>query len=118
MNYTTTSKIAVTEKSSSCAISKAAKLVGDIWTLLIIKELLASNKRFCELQDSLFQPNKETKISSKTLAQRLKLLEAENIINRRVFSGIPVRVEYSLTQKGKDLSDTIQALYNFGTKYM
>jgi DNA-binding HxlR family transcriptional regulator len=113
-----TYKTAVSESINTCAISKAAKLVGDIWTLLIIKELLNSNKRFCELQDSLFQPNKETKISSKTLTQRLKLLESENIINRRVFSGIPVRVEYSLTQKGKDLSGTIKALYDFGTKYM
>jgi DNA-binding HxlR family transcriptional regulator len=85
---------------------------------LIIKELLNGTKRFCELQDSLSQPNKDSKISSKTLAQRLKLMETEALLNRRVFSGIPVRVEYSLTQKGQDLSNIIKDLYDFGSKYM
>ncbi len=45
-------------------------------------------------------------------------METEALLNRRVFSGIPVRVEYSLTQKGQDLSNIIKDLYDFGSKYM
>ncbi len=105
-------------KEKTCTLSKAISLVGDMWNLLIIKNLLDGSKRFCQLQDSLVQPESNSIISSKTLSERLKLLEAENVINRRVFAEVPVKVEYTLTEKGQALSGIIEAIDKFGKLYM
>jgi DNA-binding HxlR family transcriptional regulator len=101
-----------------CCTTKAAKLLGDIWTLLIIKRLMEHSRRFCDLQNSLSAPDKESVISSKTLTQRLKMLENEGILDREVTKSSPIKVEYLLTPKGQDLSKVIKALNDFGVKYM
>lgn len=99
------------ENHKFCPMAEASKIVGDIWTLLIIRDLLEGDKRFNKLLESL------NGISSSTLTQRLKLLESEGILTRVSFPEIPPHVEYSLTQKGKDLHFVIEAIRNYGQKY-
>lgn len=95
-----------------CPIARTARLVGDTWTLLIVRDLLRGPRRFGQLQDSLGN------ISPKTLSQRLKLLEAAELITRHAYAEIPPRVEYDLTERGQALSDIIQALLAFGERYL
>lgn len=101
-----------------CPISKAAKLLGDIWVILIVKELLNGTKRFNQLQNALLPPSSQTCISSKTLTERLKMLENEGVVDRKVFAQIPPKVEYSLTKKGMAISQIIQDLKSFGEIYL
>jgi DNA-binding HxlR family transcriptional regulator len=94
-----------------CPIAHTAALIGDTWTLLIVRDLMRGHKRFGELQESLHG------ISPKTLSQRLKMLEAAGVITRRAFAEIPPRVEYALTAKGKALIPIIEAMQAFGEQY-
>lgn len=91
-----------------CPIARTAYLVGDVWTLLIVRDLMAGSKRFGQLQESLGS------VSPKTLSQRLKLLETAGLLTRHAYAEIPPRVEYSLTEKGRALSDIIEAMKHFG----
>jgi DNA-binding HxlR family transcriptional regulator len=86
--------------------------VGDKWTLLIIRDLVTGCKRFSELQKSL------QGISSRTLSERLSKLESEGLVNRRVYAEVPPRVEYSLTEKGEALVGLIEAMREFGERWL
>jgi DNA-binding HxlR family transcriptional regulator len=79
------------------AATAALTVLGQKWVLRIIHSLGERTQRFCELQDALGGAN------SATLSQRLKLLEDEGLIARRVVSSVPPWVEYSLTPKGREL---------------
>src|ERR687895_607015 len=83
------------------AATAALNVLGQKWVLRIIRALDDETQRFCELQDSLGGAN------SATLSQRLKLLEDEGLIDRRMVSTVPPWVEYSLTTKGADLRQAI-----------
>lgn len=97
---------------SGCPIAKAANLVGDTITLIIIKELLRGPRRFGELCDSL------EGVSTRTISDKLKKLEMDHIINRVEYKEKPPHVEYSLTEKGKGLKKVVEALLNYGEKYL
>ena len=97
---------------SDCPIARTARLVGDTWTLLIVRDLLTGPKRFGQLQESLGN------ISPKTLSQRLKMLEGADLITRQAYAEIPPRVEYDLTETGQALSSIIKALTDFGERYL
>src|SRR6266700_2832356 len=104
-----------TELSSSCAthpMGKAIRLIGDVWTLLIVITLLPGPRRFNELREAMGH------VSTKTLSQRLKMLEQLQLIERRAFLEIPPRVEYRLTEKGKALGDVIGAIEQFGQQHL
>ena len=98
--------------TSVCPIARTAELVGDTWVILIVRDLMSGPKRFKQLQDSLGH------VSPKTLSQRLKLLESAHILTRQAFAEIPPRVEYTLTEKGFALLDIIQAMSEFGERYL
>jgi DNA-binding HxlR family transcriptional regulator len=87
-------------------------LIGDKWTLMIVYSLLRGPKRFGELLDSLGN------ISPKTLSQRLKMLEDVEFVDRHAYVEIPPRVEYSLTEKGEALLGILEAIQEFGEKYL
>ncbi len=87
-------------------------LIGDMWTLAIIYNLLDGCKRFGELLDAL------GKVSPKTISQRLKMLEERGFVNRHAFAEIPPRVEYSLTEKGQAFANVIEAIQEFGNRYL
>lgn len=102
-----------------CPIACAAQLIGDTWVMLILRDLLPGARRFGDLQHSVVSYHTGARINSKTLTDRLKLLEEQEIITRTAFEHEkPPRVEYALTPKGRDLSSIIDQLRVFGEKYM
>mgnify|MGYP003490188905 FL=1 len=84
-------------------LSKAMELIGKRWTALIIYQLLDGPKRFNAIEHSL-------PISGRLLSERLKELEKEEIVFRKIYSEVPVRVEYSLTEKGKALESAVREI--------
>jgi DNA-binding HxlR family transcriptional regulator len=102
-----------TEMPEACAtapMGRAIRLIGDAWILLIVINLLRGPMRFNALRESMGH------ISSKTLSQRLKLLEEIGFVQRQAFLEIPPRVEYHLTEKGQELGDVIAAIEQFANK--
>ncbi len=90
----------------------AVGLIGKRWTGLIIEVLLARPTRFSEIAQAI--PN----VSDRMLAERLKELEAEGIVDRRVYPESPVRVEYALTDKGRDLAPVMSALHDWANHWI
>src|SRR3989338_3656317 len=86
-----------------CPVARVADLVGDPCSLLIIRDLLKSPRRFGELEDSLGG------MSPRTLASKLKKLEKERLVVRRSFTK-PVRVYYELTKKGAAFQKVVDAM--------
>ncbi len=104
-----------TAQLETCAthpVGRALRLLGDVWTLIIVYTLLTGPKRFGELLETMGN------ISSKTLSQRLKMLEEIGFVQRQAFLEIPPRVEYRLTEKGLALVDIMEAIKQFGQRYL
>ena len=95
----------------ACGVELTARLVGDKWTLLIIRDLADGCKRFGVLQKTV------AGISPRTLSDRLSNLEASGMITRVPYPEVPPRVEYSLTEMGKGLIPIIDAMREYGHKY-
>jgi DNA-binding HxlR family transcriptional regulator len=98
------------EKHPGC-VAEALDIVGNKWTALIIMELFRGPTRFSVLQ------NKLDGISPRTLSQRVDELERKNVITKRSYAEVPPRVEYSLTNKGKDLLSILKSMAAWGDKY-
>jgi DNA-binding HxlR family transcriptional regulator len=90
-----------------CPIAHSTGLVGDRWSILIVRELLMGQTRFQDLQA-------QTGATSQMLAARLKRLEADGLVERRAYSRRPLRHEYRLTPKGLHLMPVILALRAWG----
>jgi DNA-binding HxlR family transcriptional regulator len=90
-----------------CPIAHSTGLVGDRWSILIVRELLLGQSRFQDLQA-------QTGATSQMLAARLKRLEADGLVERRAYSQRPVRYEYRLTQKGSHLMPVILGAAGLG----
>ena len=99
-------------RRSPCPIAGTLDLVGDRWTLLLIRDLLAGKKRFNELRAS------PEKIPSNILAERLKRLERAGIVDSVPYEQHPLRVEYRLTPKGRALGRVVQALDDWGREHL
>ena len=80
---------------------QAAEIIGRRWTGAVLRALLAGPLRFSQIERGV------CKISARALAQRLRELEATGLVARRVDTGIPVRVSYRLTERGKALEDVV-----------
>ncbi|MCR8995499.1 helix-turn-helix transcriptional regulator [Brevibacillus laterosporus] len=92
-----------------CPIAKTLDIIGTKWTFLIIRDLLIQGTmRFSDLIKST------DGISPKTLSLRLKELEIQGIVVRKVYPEVPPRVEYTLTDKGKQLEGIFIELKRFG----
>ena len=91
---------------------RASELIGRRWTGAIIFLLLKQTCRFATLRDSI--PG----ITDRMLSERLQELEDEGLVERTVLPDPPVRVEYSLTKKGRALAEPIGALANWAEKYV
>jgi DNA-binding HxlR family transcriptional regulator len=93
------------ELSTFCpAYHRAVELIGRRWTGAILRALLADVKRFNDLAAAV--PG----LSDRMLAERLRELEAEGVVIRRVIPATPVRVEYTLTEKGRALESVVRAV--------
>jgi DNA-binding HxlR family transcriptional regulator len=90
----------------------ASELIGRRWTGAIIFVLLQKTCRFAVLRDAI--PD----ITDRMLSERLQELEDEGLVERTVVPETPVRVEYSLTKKGKALADAIGSIANWAEKYI
>lgn len=91
-----------------CGVEKTLKIIGSKWAMHILHGLFNGEKRFGYLQKSL--PG----ISTKTLSARLRELEKEKIITKKVFAEVPLHVEYSLTKKGRSLKDIFNKMAHWG----
>ncbi len=93
-------------------IKKRVELFGMKWVTLIIRELLINKTmRYGELKKKL------EKISTKTLTEKLRLLENEKIVQRKIYSEIPPKVEYSLTPKGKAIKNVLNEMQKWHDKW-
>jgi DNA-binding HxlR family transcriptional regulator len=90
----------------------ASELIGRRWTGAIIYVLLRSRCRFATLRDAI--PD----ITDRMLSERLQALEQEGIVDRTVVPEIPVRVEYSLTKKGRALTAAFDAIGEWAEKWI
>lgn len=90
----------------------AAELLGKKWTGLIIRVLLGGPKRFKEIKEQI------PEMSDKMLTDRMKELESSGILTRTVFPEMPVRIEYELTDKGRNLEEVIQSIQLWGENWM
>jgi len=95
-----------------CPVARTAAIFDGKWTLLIIRDLLTSNKRYHELQKSL------KGISPRLLAMRLRMLEEQGFVTRQVFPTNPPTTEYRLTELGRNLRGVIAAMAEFGTRFL
>jgi DNA-binding HxlR family transcriptional regulator len=96
----------------SCPIETTFRIIGKTWTVLIIKELLMGHKQF-----NRFIENIES-IILKVLTERLRELEHLGIISRRIVSDYSVRVEYSLTDLGREFEPVLLSAASFSMKNM
>jgi DNA-binding HxlR family transcriptional regulator len=100
------------ENPPKCSIDKVVGIIGNKGNLFIIWHLRTGLLRFTELQNRMCQVN------SKTITKHLRDLEGHGIISRQVFAEVPPRVEYSLTERGRTLLPIIEAMLEWGGKYL
>ncbi len=94
-----------------CPVERSLKIIGGKWTILIIRTLLDGTRRFGEMGSALGG------VSPKMLAQRLRELERDGIVERRLYPQVPLRVEYDLTEKGLALQGVVEAIRHWGENY-
>jgi DNA-binding HxlR family transcriptional regulator len=93
-----------------CSIAKSLEVIGERWSLLIVRDVLNGNRRFGEIQESLG-------IARNVLSARLGHLVEEDILERRAYQESPPRHEYFLTEKGLDLWPALIALMGWGDRW-
>ena len=91
---------------------RAVEILGKRWTGLILKVLLDGPRRFNEIAVQI------DSVSDRMLSERLKELEAEGVIERRVYPETPVRIEYRLTEKGLDLAPVLEAIADWSHRWI
>jgi len=97
---------------SSCPVAKTLDIVGERWTLLILRDLfIFGPRRFSDFEETL------TGIAPNTLSARIKRLEEESMIDKRFYSEHPPRAEYHLTDKGRALQPVLKSLLKWGERY-
>ena len=95
-----------------CPIARTLDIVGERWTILILRDLLVDGPRkFADFERSL------AGISPNTLSSRLKRLEDHGIVARRFYEQHPPRAEYVLTDKGLELRPVLRALFEWGQRH-
>ena len=96
----------------TCPVCRTAEIISGKWTLILIRDLAAGSRRFCELERSL------EGISPRTLSLRLRALEEHGIVERHTYPEVPPRVEYALTEKGKALVPLIEDMRSYGKRWL
>jgi DNA-binding HxlR family transcriptional regulator len=96
----------------TCAVESTLEVIGGRWKVLILRELLQGVRRFNELHRALHG------ITQKMLTQQLRELEEDGIIHREVYLQVPPKVEYSLTETGRTLKPILDAMHEWGVKYL
>lgn len=95
----------------NCPIARTLDLIGEPWTVLILRDLLLQgNRRFQDFRESM------PSLAPNTLSARLKSLEANGLIARNLYSEHPPRLDYMLTDKGRSLGPILKAMRDWGQK--
>ena len=111
MRATPPRRISARLKRSLCPVSRTLDVLGDRWSLLVVRDLMRGKHRFAEFLES------KEGIPTNTLADRLKRLERDGIIEAVRYSEHPPRVDYQLTSKGEDLRPIIKAMVDWGVRH-
>lgn len=97
---------------SRCPVSCLLELIGDKWTLLVVRDLLFDKHTFKELQSS------PEKIPTNILADRLKRLEHSGLVQRELYQERPKRYAYHLTEKGQDLRSVMESMIIWSNRHI
>jgi DNA-binding HxlR family transcriptional regulator len=98
------------EGQAFCGVAKSLEIIGERWTLLIVRDAFLGVRRFDEFQESLG-------IARNVLTDRLNRLVEEGVFKRVRYSERPERFEYRLTKKGRELNIALAALREWGERY-
>ena len=98
-------------EGQNCSVARSLEIVGERWTLLIIRDAFLGLRRFEQFQENLG-------IARNVLTDRLNRLVDEGILERVRYSERPARYEYRLTQKGRDLNIALAGLRQWGDRYL
>lgn len=96
---------------SCCSVARTLSVIGDLWTLLILREVFLGTRRFDDFHSRLH-------VTRHLLADRLKKLVTSGVLRREPYQDRPARYEYRLTEKGRDLFPVIMALIGWGDRWM
>jgi len=96
----------------SCPVATSLELIGERWTLLIVRDLLRGPARFGDFRKSLHG------IAPNLLSERLKLMEDHGLVRRSFYSDHPPRASYELTDKGRELRVVVGALAMWGSRHV
>ena len=91
-------------------LANTLAVVGHKWTLLIVQDLIGGPRRFTEIERALGGAN------PKMVVARLRELEAAGLVSRTHYAEVPPRVEYALTERGRELRPSIEALRRWGAR--
>jgi DNA-binding HxlR family transcriptional regulator len=97
---------------STCPVAGALDLIGDKWTLLVVRDLMRGKRRYGDLAAS------SERIPTNILADRLRRLEHGGLVERVQYNARPPRYEYRLTARGEDLRPAIRSLAAWGLQYV
>ena len=101
------------ERRSDCAVACTLDVLGDRWSLLIVRDLFFADRlRYADLAGAA------EAIPTNTLADRLRRLEEAGIVARDRYSERPARYEYRLTERGRALGPVLQAIADWGTEHI
>jgi DNA-binding HxlR family transcriptional regulator len=98
-------------EGQNCSVARALEIVGERWTLLIVRDAFLGLRRFEQFQESLG-------IARNVLTDRLNRLVDEGILERVLYNERPPRYEYRLTKKGRELNIALTALRQWGDAYL
>jgi len=97
---------------SGCPIATTLDIIGDRWTLVILRDMLNDKCRFSQFLDS------PEKITTNVLTDRLALMERAGLVKRTAYQLHPKRFEYTLTQKGKALLPVVQEMCRWANRFV
>jgi DNA-binding HxlR family transcriptional regulator len=103
--------VATRTRRSFCPVACTLDLLGDRWSLLVVRDLMRGKKRYAEFLES------KEGIPTNILADRLKRLTVKGVIRSRRYSEHPPRVEYELSRKGEDLRPILRAMVDWGIRH-
>ena len=103
---------AASQRRSGCPITATLELIGDKWSLIVIRDLLVGKRRFNEFMSS------PERITTNILADRLSRLEQTGLVTRTSYSEHPPRFEYALTEKGRALHPLLQEICRWGNRFI
>jgi DNA-binding HxlR family transcriptional regulator len=100
-----------TEGMKACPVDTTSKIIGKKYTVLLIRNMLSNHKRFNQFLESIVGMNQ------KILSTRLKEMEREGLVTRKVYVEMPLRVEYFLTEKGRATKPILDQMAAFSLQY-